>query len=73
MHSPCDAHLQAVKRVLRYLKGTLGFGICFYANVSPNLSCFVDADWARCPDTRHSTMGHYIFLGSNLIFWSAKK
>jgi hypothetical protein len=41
--------------------------------VSPNLTCFVDADWAGCPDTRRSTMGHCVFLGSNLISWSAKK
>jgi histone deacetylase 1/2 len=73
MNSPCDAHLQAVKRILRYLKGTLGFGLCFYANSSPTLSCFVDVDWAGCPDTRRSTMGHCVFLGSNLISWSAKK
>ena len=73
MNSPRDAHLQAVKRILRYLKGTLGFGLCFYANSSPTLSCFVDVDWAGCPDTRRSTMGHCVFLGSNLISWSAKK
>jgi hypothetical protein len=73
MHSPRNAHPQVVKRILWYLKGTLGFGLCFYANSSPTLSCFVHANWSGCPDTRRSTMGHCVFLGSNLISWSAKK
>jgi hypothetical protein len=73
MHSPRDAHLQAVKRILRYLKGTPSLGINFSANSPSTLSCFVDADWAGCPDTRRSTMGHCVFIGHNLISWSAKK
>ena len=73
MHSPRDAHLQVVKCILRCLKGTLGFGIYFHANASLNLTCFVDVDWAGCLDTRRSTMGHCVFLGSNLISWSTKK
>lgn len=63
MHAPRDIHLQAVKRILRYLKGTSSCGIRFLPCHSPSLVCYVDADWAGCPDTRRSTMGHCIFLG----------
>lgn len=65
-------HFHAVKHILRYVKGTLGFGLSFSPG-SPNILGYSDADWARCIDTRRSTYGYYIFLGPNLISWSAKK
>ncbi|XP_021822406.1 uncharacterized protein LOC110763832 [Prunus avium] len=74
MGSPTDLHMEAVKRILRYLKGTLGHGLPFHR--SPNstiLVAYSDADWAGCPDTRRSTTSYYMFLWSNLISWSAKK
>jgi hypothetical protein len=37
------------------------------------LSGFLDADWAGCPNSRRSTSGFAIFLGSNLISWSSRK
>ena len=37
------------------------------------LVAYLDADWAGCPDTRRSTSGYSIFLGNNLVSWSAKK
>lgn len=73
MHSPRDTHLQAVKRILRYLKGTINFGISFISTSSSTLTGYVDSDWAGCPDRRRSTMGHCIFLGANPISWSTKK
>ncbi|XP_021834130.1 uncharacterized protein LOC110773931 [Prunus avium] len=74
MSSPSDTHLEAVKRILRYLKGTLGHGLSLYCSANPSLLiAYSDADWAGCPDTRRSTTGYCIFLGPNLISWSAKK
>nr|XP_028946359.1 uncharacterized protein LOC114820142 [Malus domestica] len=72
MHTPRAQHLQAVKRVLRYLKGTVTEGIWFKKG-STCLTAFSDADWAGCTFDRRSTSGYCIFLGSNLISWSAKK
>lgn len=74
MSSPSDTHMEAVKRILRYLKGTLGHGLSLFRSSDPSLLiAYSDADWAGCPDTRRSTTGYCIFLGPNLISWSAKK
>ncbi|KAM1714593.1 hypothetical protein ACFX11_025430 [Malus domestica] len=72
MHAPRDQHLQAAKRVLRYLKGTIYEGLWFKKGFL-NLTAFSDADWAGCPFDRRSTSGYCVFWGSNLISWSAKK
>ena len=72
MHSPRTIHLQAVKRILRYLKGTVDFGIWFTKGPQC-LTAWSDADWAGCPVDRRSTSGYCVFLGPNLISWSAKK
>ncbi|TXG66240.1 hypothetical protein EZV62_007515 [Acer yangbiense] len=66
-------HMKAVKRILRYLRGTQDFGVRFLSGGSLSLNGFCDADWAGCPTTRHSTSGFYIFLGANCISLSSKK
>jgi hypothetical protein len=72
MHAPTSTHLTAAKRVLRYLKGTINCGL-HYRKGGIALSGFCDSDWAGNPDDRSSTTGYGIFLGPNLISWSAKK
>ncbi|KAL6313445.1 hypothetical protein AAG906_004408 [Vitis piasezkii] len=70
--APTKADLRAVKRILRYLKGTMEHGIRFFKQSSLRLTGFCDADWAGCTNTRRSTSGYCIFLGANCISWSSK-
>jgi len=73
LHKPTIEHWTTVKRVLRYLKYTLGFGLKISKSRSTLVSGFSDADWAGCIDDRRSTGGFAIFLGNNLVSWSARK
>jgi len=73
LHSPTMTHLSAVKRILRYVQGTLHMGLKIRPCDSMIVSAFSDADWVGCVDDRRSAGGFAIFLGSNLISWSARK
>jgi hypothetical protein len=73
MQAPRTEHLVAVKRILRYLKGTIGQGITIRPGPLSLFGAFCDADWAGCPDTRRSTTGFCTYLGPNLISWGSKK
>jgi histone deacetylase 1/2 len=55
LHAPTTIHWTAVKRILRYVKGTLKIGLTFQKSSSTLLSAFSDADWAGCLDDRRST------------------
>ena len=58
---------------MRYISGTVDFGLRIVPSRSNLVSAFSNADWAGCSDDRKSTGGFAIFLGSNLISWSARK
>lgn len=73
LHAPTTAHWSAVKRILRYTQGTMDVGLTIRPSDSTLLSAFSDADWAGSIDDRRSTGGFAIFLGPNLISWSARK
>jgi histone deacetylase 1/2 len=73
LHAPTTVHWTAVKRILRYLQGTVSLGLRLNKSASILVSAFSDVDWAGCPDDRRSTGGFAVFFGSNLISWSARK
>jgi hypothetical protein len=54
-HAPTDLHLAAVKRILRYIQGTLSLGLKFHRSSSLKPSAFLDVDWAGCLDDWWST------------------
>jgi histone deacetylase 1/2 len=72
VQGPMDKHWAALKRVLRYVKGTLDQKLQFQKSDN-TLNAFSDADWAGCPDDRRSTGGFAVKMGSNLVSWSSKK
>lgn len=72
MHAPREPHLTAMKRIFRYIKGTLDYGLHLSGSSSPDLIAYSDADWDGYPDTRCSTSRYCVFLGNNLISWSFK-
>jgi hypothetical protein len=73
MHDPREVHLAALKRILRYVRGTIDLGRHIQRSQATDLVVYSDADWAGCPDTRKSTSGYAVFLGDNLVSWSSKR
>jgi hypothetical protein len=88
LHNPGEKHWNAVKRILRYLKGTIDTELCLQpltlssrVNICdrsspvhgpPRLTGNTDADWGGNTDTCRSTSGYGFFLGNSLISWAAK-
>ncbi|KAI5321215.1 hypothetical protein L3X38_030286 [Prunus dulcis] len=72
MQAPTDVHVGLVKRILRYLHGTLEYGLTFTTG-STSLTGYCDADWAGDPNSRRSTTGYVVFLGNNPVSWSSRK
>jgi hypothetical protein len=73
MHDPREPHLATLKRILRYVRGTLHLGLLLRPSAQTELVVYSDADWAGCPDTRRSTSGFAVFLGDSLVSWSSKR
>jgi hypothetical protein len=73
LHAPTNVYWEAVKRILRYLKGYTRLGLKILKNNSLLVSAFSDADWVGSLDDRRSTGDYAIFLGTNLVSWSARK
>ncbi|KAB2615107.1 hypothetical protein D8674_021695 [Pyrus ussuriensis x Pyrus communis] len=73
MHSPTIEHLNLVKRILRYLRGSVGRGILMTKNDHTHIMGYCDGDWAGNAIDRKSTSGHCTFVGGNLVTWKSKK
>nr|GEU68621.1 hypothetical protein [Tanacetum cinerariifolium] len=70
---PTKKHLEAPKRVFRYLKGTINWGLWYSKDTAMALTAYTDADHAGCQDTRRSTSRSDQFLCDKLVSWSSKK
>ncbi|XP_071712767.1 uncharacterized mitochondrial protein AtMg00810-like [Rutidosis leptorrhynchoides] len=73
MHDPREPHMAALRRIIRYVQGTLDLGLQLFSSSTCSLVAYSDADWAGCPSTRRSTSGYCVFLGNNLLSWSSKR
>jgi hypothetical protein len=75
MEAPGREHWGGVKRILRYLKSTIGYG-CKYergAELKPVLLGYSDSDFAGDPKDRKSTTGVIYFVGTTLVTWASQK
>ncbi|KAL6321916.1 hypothetical protein AAG906_035626 [Vitis piasezkii] len=73
MYQPTQENWTVVKRLLRYLKATIGFDLFFSQHSTLDLQCFTDSDWGGCPNDRRSTNGYAVYLDKNPISWTSKK
>jgi hypothetical protein len=73
MQRPNTTHLTALKRILRYLKGTIFHGLLLQKPTTSTLIAYSDADWAGNKDDYTSTSAHLVYFGSNLISWKSSK
>jgi len=72
-NNPGVAHWQAVKRILRYLKGTKDMKLCFSNKDSNSIIGYSDADWAGDSEDRKSTTGYLFMTQGGAISWNSKK
>ncbi|GJZ76063.1 ribonuclease H-like domain-containing protein [Tanacetum coccineum] len=73
MHNPREPHLETLKRIVRYVCGTLDYGLQLYSSSTSSLIAYSDVEWAGCPTTRRSSSGYCVFLRNSLLSWSSKR
>ncbi len=75
MSNPGVLDWQAAKCVLQYLKGTTSLGLTYTAGLASSncLIAYADADWATCPETRHSISTYVTILNGAAVAWKSKK
>lgn len=73
MQEPQEHHMQAAIHVLKYLKGTIGYGLFYYSQTCIQMQWYFDSDLATCKISRKSITGYCITIGSSLVSWKSKK
>ena len=63
----------ALKRIIKYVKITVEFGVWYSKDISDVLARYFDIDWAGNADDRKSTSGGCFYVGNNLVSWMSKK
>ncbi|KAL9429358.1 hypothetical protein AB3S75_031220 [Citrus x aurantiifolia] len=71
--NPKESHLATVKRIIRFVTGTVNDGIWYTNDTNSSLAGYSDADWAGNADDRKSTTRGCFYLGNNLVPWHSKK
>jgi hypothetical protein len=74
-NNPSNEHWSAVIRVLKYVAGTLDYGLVYNKSSStPSaFSAYSDSDWGSCVNTSRSTMGYVFLLAGGAVSWSSKR
>ncbi|KAM2706055.1 hypothetical protein EV1_035182 [Malus domestica] len=73
MENPTTTYLKTAKRIIRYLKGTVNFGLFYSSSNNYKLVGYSDSDWAGDSDDRKSTTGFVFFMGDTAFTWISKK
>ena len=73
MKTPTITHFKSAKRILRYLKGTINFGLFYSISVHFKLVGYNDSDWAENSNGRKSTTGFVFFMGDTAFTQLSKK
>jgi len=68
-----ETHLQAVKRIFKYLQGTQNYGLWYLRSTDLTLHAYRDEDWEGSVDDRKSTSGCAFFMGPRLVSWFSRK
>nr|XP_009773344.1 PREDICTED: uncharacterized protein LOC104223583 [Nicotiana sylvestris] len=70
---PKQSHWEAALRVVKYIKLNPGMGILLSSKGGNSLTCFCDANWAACPNTRRLVTCFFVKYGDSLVSWKSKK
>jgi len=73
MRCASEIHFQAAKRIVRYIKGTIDYGLKFCQVKNSILHSYSDSDWASCVDDMRSTSGYCFSFSSTIFLWSSKR
>ena len=73
MHCPRKNHMDAVVRIIRYLKSAPGKGLMFSKNGHLDIEGYTNVDWVGNLSDRKSISGYFTFVGGNLVTWRSKK
>jgi len=73
MHCVSEIHFQAAKRIVKYIKGTIDYGLKFCQVKNFILHGYSDSDWASCADDMRSISGYCFSFSSAIFSWSSKK
>ncbi|KAG6390348.1 hypothetical protein SASPL_148082 [Salvia splendens] len=73
IENPTTTHFKVAKRILRYLKGTIDYGLLYSATNDYMLVGYSDSDWAGDTDDRKSTSGYVFYMGDTAFTWMSKK